>query len=99
MPSFHSFSRVIELYAFRCHSKSFDAYQVNEINPKHKHLRPARGAEALLRRMQYFHQIGINQNAKPDKISYNTVIIAWAKSDEKGSAQSAENLLKYTLST
>ena len=55
MPSFHSLSRVIELYAFRCHSKSFDAYQVNEINPKHKHLRPARGAEALLRRMQYFH--------------------------------------------
>ena len=54
MPSFHSFSRVIELYAFRCHSKSF-AYPGNGINPKHKHLRPTRGAEALLRRMQYFH--------------------------------------------
>jgi len=35
----------------------------------------------------------INQNAKPDKISFNTEVIAWAKSDEKGSAQSAENLL------
>jgi len=35
----------------------------------------------------------INQNAKPDKISYNTVVMAWAKRDEKGSAQSAENSL------
>jgi len=65
---------------------------------KSSHPEAPRRAEALLRRMQYFHQIGINQIAKPDKISYNTVIIAWAKSDEKGSAQSAENLLKYTLS-
>ncbi len=83
VPSFHSFSRVIELYAFRSHSKSFNttlhcgkslvnaamfltmlihfssrmlcsatraeeilefmedlAYTGNEINPKHKHLRP-----------------------------------------------------------
>jgi len=38
---------------------------------KSSHPEVPRRTEALLRRMQYFHQTGINQNAKPDKISYN----------------------------
>ena len=52
----------------------------------------AERAQQLLDRMEQLHRDG-DDNVKPTTVVYNSVITAWAKSGEAGSAERAEDLL------
>ena len=52
----------------------------------------AERAQQLLDRMEQLHRDG-DDNVKPTTVVYNSVIAAWAKSGEAGSAERAEDLL------
>ena len=52
----------------------------------------AERAQQLLDRMEQLHRDG-DDNVKPTTVVYNSVIAAWAKSGETGSAERAEDLL------
>lgn len=52
----------------------------------------AERAQQLLDRMEQLYRNG-DDDVKPNKVVYNSVIHAWARSGEAGSAQRAENLL------